>query len=145
VSTLDRPSRVRLSRPQALFLLAVAVGVVGGLAVVNRPTGEPVALLTDPDSATQGGCFLSFIEGELVTDPETGTAIIGRNGGDADGRYPVMWPGGWIGRQTWFSNVEVLNPRGEVVVRTGTRVHLMGGFPGIRPDAWLACDMAYPL
>ena len=56
-----------------------------------------------------------------------------------------MWPAGWTGRRTWFSNVEVLNPAGEVVVRTATRVHLMGGFPGIRPDAWLACDMAYPL
>ena len=145
MSTLDRSSRIRLSRPQAVFLLAVTIGLIGGLAVLNRPTGERVALLTDTDSATQGGCFLSFIEGELVTDPETGTAVLGRFGGDTDGRYQVMWPGGWIGRRTWFSNVEVLNPRGEVVVRTGTRVHLMGGFPGIRPDAWLACDMAYPL
>jgi hypothetical protein len=145
MSTPDRPSRVRLSLPQAVFLLAVTVGMVGGVAFVNRPSGEPVGLLTDPDSAVQGGCFLNFIEGELVTDPETGTAIIGRNLGSTDERIPVMWPAGWTGRRTWFSNVEVLNPRGEVVVRTGTRVHLMGGFPGIRPDAWLACDMAYPL
>jgi hypothetical protein len=145
VSTLERPIRVRLSLPLAAFLLAVTGGVAGGVAVVNRPSGEPVMLLTDAENAIQGGCFLNFIEGELVTDPEAGTAIIGPSGGSTDGRYQVMWPDGWTGRRTWFSNVEVLNPRGEVVVRTGTRVHLMGGFPGIRPDAWLACDMAYRL
>ena len=146
MSTLDRPVRVRLSRLQLAFLLAITLGLAGGVAVVNRPPGEPVTLLTDAaDSAMHGGCFLSFIEGELVTDPETGTAIIGRNGGNTDVRYPVMWPAGWTGRQTWFSNVEVLDPRGEVVVRTGTRVHLMGGVPGGPTDAWLACNIAYPL
>ena len=145
MSTPDRPIRVRLSLLQAVFLLVLTTGVVGGLAVVNRPSGAPVVLLTDAGSSMQGGCFLNFIEGELVTDPVAGTAIVGPNGGSTDGRYPVMWPAGWTGRRTWFSNVEVLNPRGEVVVRTGTRVHLMGGVPGSRPDAWLACDMAYPL
>lgn len=138
--------RVRLSRPLVVFMLAVTVAWVGGgLALVNRLPGEPVALLTDADDAMHGACYLSFIEGELVTDPVTGTAIIGRNGGDTDQRFPVMWPAGWTGRRTVSSDVEVLNPTGRVVVRTATRVHLMGGGYDGYPDAWLACSEAYPL
>lgn len=127
-------------------MLAVTVaGVGGGLALANRLPREPVVLLTDANDAMHGACYLSFIEGELVTDPVTGTAIIGRNGGNTDERFPVMWPAGWTGRQTLFSDVEVLDPTGKVVVRTGTRVHLMGGgFYGY-PGAWLACSEAYPL
>jgi hypothetical protein len=138
--------RFGLSRPQVAFLLAVTgVGVVGGLAVVNGLPGQPVALLTDADDAMHGGCFLSFIEGEFVTDPVSGTAIIGRNGGSTDERFPVMWPLGWTGRRTLFSDVEVLDPTGKVVVRTGTRVHLMGGGFGPSGRPWLTCDAAYQL
>jgi hypothetical protein len=165
VSTLDLPillfigfivvvlvwgaGRARLSRPQAAFILVailVGVGVGGGVALLNRLPGESVALLNnDAADPMNGQCYLSFIEGELVTDPVTGTAIIGRNGGSTDVRFPVMWPAGWTGQRTAFSDVEVLDPTGKVVVRTGTRVHLMGGSYNRYPDAWLACSEAYPL
>ena len=143
VSTLDRPIRARLSRPLVAFMLALAVAVVGGgLALVNRTPGVPVALLTiDAADPMNGACFLSFIEGELVTDPVSGTAIIGRNGGEPD-RFPVMWPAGWTGRRTVLSEVEVLDPTGKVAARTGTRVHLAGG---VRSNAWLACYDVFPL
>lgn len=138
--------RAGLSRAQSAFLLAVVgAGVVGGLAIVNGLPGEPVALLTDADDGMHGGCFLSFIEGELVTDPVAGTAIIGRNGGTTDKRLPVMWPVGWTGRRTLFSGVEVLDPTGRSIVRTGTRVHLMGGGYGPSGRSWLACSEAYTL
>ena len=146
--------RARPSRPRALLALAAgAVAVVGGLALADRlPWGQVallsdaadarVTLLTDAADAMHGACYLSFIEGELVADPAAGTAIVGRNGGSADERFPVMWPAGWTGRRTASSDVAVLSPGGEVVVRTGTRVHLAGGFYG-RAGAWLACSDAH--
>ncbi len=138
--------RLGLSRRQVAFLLMItSAGLVGGLAVVDGLPGQPVALLTDAEDGMHGACFLSFIEGELVTDPVSGTAIIGRNGGSTEERLPVMWPLGWTGRRTLFSDVEVLDPTGRVVVRTGTRVHLMGGGYGPSGRPWLTCDAAYPL
>jgi hypothetical protein len=136
--------RARHARPRVAVGLVVAIaGVFGGLALVSRIPLEPVALLTDADDSMRGGCFLSFIEGELVSDRVTGTAIIGRNGGDAEQRFPVMWPAGWTGRRTLLAGVEVLNPTGVVMWRTGTRIHLSGGFPGTS-GAWLACNELLP-
>jgi hypothetical protein len=52
-----------------------------------------------------------------------------------------MWPVGYTGRQAG-AEVEVLDTAGHVAARTGTRIHLEGGYtdlPGAH-TAWLACD-----
>jgi hypothetical protein len=69
------------------------------------------------------GCYTSGTGGELVTDPDTGTAIIEGSGR----RIAVTWPLGWTGRSSG-SEVEILDISGKVVARTGTQVSLMGGY-----------------
>jgi hypothetical protein len=93
-------------------------------------TGGPVTLRTG-----SVGCNLSNIEGELVTDPVAGVAIIEPSGR----RRPVIWSRTWTGRQSG-SEIEVLNSRGNVEYRTGSYVHLSGA-PDPDSDGWLACGL----
>lgn len=102
--------------------------VAGFLAISRFPDG-PVAIRTGTV-----GCYLSNIEGELVTDPVDGVAI--ELGGH---RRPVIWSRTWTGRRSG-SEVEVLNSRGKVEYRTGSHVHLSGA-PDPNSDGWLACGL----
>jgi hypothetical protein len=107
------------TRQLALVIaFAVAVGIptwfVGG-----------VAIKTGGISGGSGavGCYTSGTTGELVADPVAGTAIIERSGR----RIAVTWPNGWTGRRSGWE-VEVVDTSNAVVLRTGTRVSLMGGY-----------------
>ena len=100
-----------------------------------------MTILTDQPGGA--GCYLSGIDGDLVTDQTYGTAIL--QGGSIDGvpkvfSYPVKWPRGYTGRQSG-SQVEVLDNGGRVVAQTGTRVHIGGGYEGDQPRYWLACGL----
>jgi hypothetical protein len=108
-------------------LLAGALTLSSTLAACA--SGEPVALRTD----ASGNCFLSFIEGQLVPDPSAGTAIIEASSGH---RWYVMWPAGYTGRRVG-SEIEIVSLDGRLVFRTGTDVHLDGGYTG--DGGWLAC------
>lgn len=89
---------MRTRRQLALVLVAVlalGAGVVG-LALVATGFGAP-PLLTQASRVggppAGGACYLSFIEGPLVSDATYGTAIVA-NGS----REPVMWPCGYRAR-----------------------------------------------
>jgi hypothetical protein len=113
-----------------------AVWVTLVLAMLLAGCGGSVPLLT----GGSGSCLLNWFEGELVSDPAYGTAIIQRNGRP----LPVRWPIGYTGRSSGLE-VEVLDASGQVVVRTGSEVHLAGGYYGKDPRAWLACGDAVEL
>ena len=60
------------------------------------------------------GCFLMGQFGELIVDPEFGTALYQAS----DDINPVVWPRGFTGRHVG-SEVEVLDRDGKVVATTG--------------------------
>lgn len=105
--------------------LALALGFAVAVGVSSWWFGPDVALRTGGLSSTTGavGCYTSGTIGELVADPVAGTAIIERSGR----RIPVTWPKGWTGRRSGWE-VEVVDASDAVVLRTGTRVSLMGGY-----------------
>jgi hypothetical protein len=80
-----------------------------------------------------GGCYTSGMSGDLVTDDVAGVAIIEPSGR----RIAVTWPTGWTGR-TSGTEVEILDSNGDVYMRTGTRVYLMGGYWYVN-DSFLTC------
>ena len=69
------------------------------------------------------GCYTSGTSGELVADPVSGVAIIERGGR----RVAVTWPPGWTARRSVL-DVEIVTAAGDVHMRTGTHVELMGGY-----------------
>ena len=134
----DQLTRARVAAAMALSALTfLAVLVLAG-------PGKPVTLLTkDPNDHPQDGCFLSFVVGDLVTDPTYGTAIIEITKGipnDNVHTYPVMWPPGYTGRQSG-SEVEVLNRSSQAVARTGSHIKILGGYYSDNPRVWLACNL----
>jgi hypothetical protein len=121
--------RTRQSALVAGFALtALAIHLAGGLFSTS------VAIQTGSVSADpRAGCYTSGTSGDLVTDPVSGVAIIERGGR----RIAVTWPIGWTGR-TSGSEVEILTSRGDVHMRTGTHVYLMGGYWYLN-DSFLTC------
>ena len=114
--------------------LALALCLLGcGSAVLPW---DRVDLLTD--NGNQPTCYTSEAGGLLIVDRTNGTAI------DSEGApalVPVMWPPGFTGR--WIgSEVEVLDPDGNVVATTGRSYRIGGGaaLKGLR--VWLACGWA---
>jgi hypothetical protein len=103
-----------------LAMAAFAVFLAGGLfsTSVTIQTGS---ISSDPSGPV--GCYTSGTSGDLVTDAVSGVAIIEKGGR----RVAVTWPPGWTGR-TSGSEVEILDSRGGVHMRTGTHVYLMGGY-----------------
>jgi hypothetical protein len=124
-----------------LLTLAIVLATGGPLALgVSLKTGSLSGSLSGSGS-TDGrvvGCYTSGVEGQLVTDPDAGTAIIDNMGGH---RAAVTWPIGYTGRRSW-SEVEVLDRSGNVVVRTGTLVNLPGGY--WTDGSFLACGSVIP-
>jgi hypothetical protein len=95
-------------------------------------SAEPVRLLTGSREtcSVRAGPPVD-IQGVLVSDPESGTAIhVDRS---ASGWAPVMlgstmpvrWPTGYTGRRLPSGEVEVLNGAGEHVATTGRHVLLL--------------------
>ncbi len=107
----------------------LAVGVV--LAIWDLAGG--VGLKTGGlDLGGITACYASGTSGLLVADAWAGTAIIEQDGD----RYPVTWPIGFTGRRV-SGEVEVVDSRGNVVTRTGTRVDMSGGYHN--DGSFLAC------
>ena len=122
-------------RGVAFWALAVAVAIAGcGIAPASA-SPDTVVLLTGREGDT--GCLLDVIEGELVADPNAGSVIV-----DGGVRTPIRWPYGFAGRRSG-AEVEILDPSGHVIARTGTRIRLGGGAPV--PGVWLACPEAQTL
>lgn len=119
-------------------LVASFMVAAGLLAAGGKSSAPP--LLTD--SSGMIGCYLSYFEGPLVVDQTYGTAIVesieGLNRVVTLHHTPVMWPNGYQARQSG-SEIEVLDQSGRVVARTGTSVHVGGGYQGESPRYWLAC------
>ena len=97
-----------------VVLLVVASGLVSWPApsrdpnVVPLPTSEMV-----PGMACNG----ALLEGELVVHPDWGVVVQGET---------IVWPLGYVGRPRG-DVIEILNPAGEVVARTGDVIQAGGG------------------
>ena len=105
--------RVVISIALAMSLL----GCYGGSA--SAPTASPsgpVPLLTVETQTRFGGCVLdAFYVADVIADPTTGTPT------DATtGKSFLAWPKGFTARRAG-SEVEVLDPAGNVVLTTGQR------------------------
>jgi hypothetical protein len=105
--------------------LAISIAACGGSAVTLKyivPGGED-------------NCYLPAYTGELVADPVAVTVFV-----TSFGRMPVLWPKGWTARSSG-SEIEVLDPRGTVVARTGERFDPSGGVNA--HGAWEMCNLVY--
>ena len=116
-----------MRRPRALITLVLAIAAAG------CAPGPTVALLTSTQGPGTLGCYPDTIEGSLVSDPVSGTAIIPNFEAT-----PIMWPAGYTGRRSG-PEIEVLDGAGRVVARTGTRVRLVGDLTERAPRAFQAC------
>ena len=122
-----------MTKQLAIIVVALALCLVGcGLLPSNfRPPGaahgDPVSILTSPKPE----CFAADVSGLLVVDPTYGTAIVGDNHSSmlplSDVPVTVAWPPGFTARRSG-SEVEVLDPQGNVVGTTGQSYQFMGGF-----------------
>ncbi|MEO8502124.1 MAG: hypothetical protein ABI565_14485 [Vicinamibacteria bacterium] len=109
----------------AVFVAACGVTGVGNETVPLRTSSKPA-------------CYAGLWGGGLAFDPGTNTFTFTP---DSYGSVPVEWPSSWTGRRSG-SEVEILNRHGEVLYRTGTRVHLQGGSDYTAADhAFLACSI----
>jgi len=115
-----------------LGLLALATV----LSVYGVPTGLKTGTLYTNEPEGMVGCYTSGTSGELVTDSDSGTAIIEDRSGR---RVAVTWPIGWSARSSLFG-VSVLDKQGNVNARTGTHVYLMGGY--WQDESFLTCGTA---
>jgi hypothetical protein len=109
------------------------------LAVVAcaSPPSDSVLLVTGAPMGMSGdvGCYTDSASGPLVTDPRYGTAIIDRGGMNQQTNIavPVAWRPGFSGRRAG-SELEVLDPAGNVVAVTGRDYVIQGG--GVTRENW---------
>lgn len=102
--------------------LALALCVLGCSARAGAaPTGalpsslgDQVPLITV--EASDGNCMLSYSVIDVVGDPTLGTV-------NKDGGKPLTWPRGYTARSAGLE-VEVLDPEGNVVLKTGSRYRI---------------------
>jgi len=105
------------------------------------PPIEPFDLVTswEPGSAEAPGCRPGWwAAGRLIVDPNRGTAMIVESGdyrGPKGVPMPVLWWPTFTGRRL-ENEVVVLDPNGNVVVRTGRRYRIEGSF---EPVGFVAC------
>ena len=113
------------------LVLAVAL-MLGGCAEAPEPTAVLFPVPTQEPPPPGGAvCMDALNSGTLVADARWGIAL-----GQADGpTMQVMWPAGFVGRQT-AGTVELLDANGVVVGRVGDKVTIGGGHTG---NAWWAC------
>jgi hypothetical protein len=116
-----------VTKQLATIVVALALCLVGcGLL---PPHGDPVQLLAGPPGG-YSGCFAADVSGLLVVDPTYGTAIVANNHpsmlGLSDVPVTVAWRPGFTARRSG-SEVEVLDPQGNVVATTGRSYHFLGG------------------
>ena len=139
-----------LDRPRALIGAGAVLLVLVALVVLfGWPVGLPVDIKHGQLPGSSGsfgdpgdviGCYTSGTTGDLVNDPSAGIVIVEQGGY----RHVVDWPPGWTGRRSG-SEVEVLDDTGNFVVRTGTKVSLLGGYLPNPEQDFLACYGSHPL
>lgn len=111
--------------------VAIVVGLaqllLGCSVVTPQPArGEQVPLMTS--TRPEPMCVGSYMVMDIVADPIVGT--VAKQGG-----WPLKWPHGYTGWR-FGSEVQVLDPTGEVVLTTGQRYEL-----ALRGDADLSTPM----
>jgi hypothetical protein len=136
------------------------MALVIGMTMIgcDAPPGEPVPLLTGvgPGLVGNGGqmsCYTDFAEGLLIVDPTYGTAIIDHDLPFAQPKaVTIAWRNGFAARRV-RSEVEVLDPAGNVVAITGHNYRIAGGYTGRIQTSWpsppgsmfVACDFVIPI
>jgi hypothetical protein len=124
------------SQGRVAVLAGIGLLLVAGFLAFRLP-GGPVALRTTetPGYGTQYGCYAAGTGGQLVVDAEAGTAVLETE--MSHSRVQVTWPRGYTARRSG-GEVEILNRYGEVVARTSTEVHLVGGYEN---HSFLVCNL----
>jgi hypothetical protein len=91
---------------------------LGGLAAPSAPSSEPVPLLTVETQTSFGSCVLdlSYVA-DVIADPTSGAPTYAATG------EALAWPRGFTARRAG-SEVEVLDPSGNVGLTTGRRYRL---------------------
>ena len=125
------------------YLLVEGVAVDGwqiGLITGSflEPEGEAIepdswgdTYVVAPDNQRAGVGAASLIIGELVVDPDAGTAII------EDGRrFRVRWPPGYVGRREG-NEIQILDGNSVVIAETGMTMTLGGG--SSEAGVWETC------
>jgi hypothetical protein len=123
---------------RSAFILAL---VLAGCA-----PADSVHLLTGDDQMTRNGagCYTNFAAGLLTADPVNGTRIADEStGGPGAPVVAVMWPPGFTARRSG-GEVEVLDRSGGVIVTTGNRYQIEGGYIGDIDRVFLACGYVLP-
>ena len=98
------------------LLLGIASGLVGSMAPEQ---GDGMDLATS-ELAPGMACDGALLEGDLVKHPAWVVAL------DLAEPRLIFWPKGYSGRARG-DEIEILNPEGEVVARTGERITAGGG------------------
>jgi hypothetical protein len=96
----------------ARFLAAL---IASALLLAACEAQEPVTLLTGSAECYDGW------SGDLAYDAQTNSVSFDLGAGP----HPIQWPHGYTGRRSG-REVEILDPAGKPLYRTGTRVSLLG-------------------
>lgn len=115
--------------------LVVALVLVGCGTLFPEPvlvTGIPAEQTLMMGGNNHGGCLWLRATGLLVADPKYGTAVVTDDWASETRPtpptpIPVVWPRGFSARRSG-SEVQVLDPRGNVVAVTGNTYRIDGGF-----------------
>jgi hypothetical protein len=119
---------------RALTVVALAMCLVGCGEVAPLPWTPEAFELThskEPADGRSGPCSLGWwTGGRLVADGERGTSILVEGGDFANvgAKLQVQWWPKYTGRRAG-SEVEVLDPDGNVVATTGRRYRILAAFP----------------
>ena len=108
--------------------IVVALGLCLAGCGLLPSQSDRVQLITGPPN--HDGCFAANVAGLLVVDPTYGTAIVSNDLPSmiplSDVPMTVAWRPGFTARRSG-SEVEVLDPQGNVVAMTGRSYRFSGG------------------
>lgn len=122
--------RIPITLALALFLLGgalLAPWTVRTLLTIQLATG------VNPEFPN-GGCYAMEVTGELISDPEYGTAMVPSGSWATPPiRVPLIWPLGYTARRVPGGDVEVLSATRDVVAITGQTYQFGGPNPPDNP------------
>jgi hypothetical protein len=126
-----------VSAVRAAGAVLVAMLLAGCVSTASPSPSDFKAawLVTGPDP-NGGACFTNYLDGSLVVDPVSGTAV-------SDSSIlttRVMWPSGYRARQVG-AEVQVVRPDGSIVATTGNWYWVQGGYQG---SVFYACGFVLP-
>lgn len=122
---------------RAIGAVVVAMLLTGCVSTVGPSSSDfnEAWLVTGPDP-NGGACFTNYIDGVLVTDPVSGTAVTD----SSILTTRLMWPDGYHARHVG-REVQVVRPDGSAVAMTGSRYWVQGGYQG---SVFYACGFVLP-